>query len=311
MNDLTNSVAILGRPYQITRSRLGAVTKVYRDQFLCDLPALKELFQSIGEKLSVIQHTETPEFSFLISFSDKTHHDGVTSDLKELESIPIGKQTDRIVMRWAVTHDLQGTSNEVAITVRISNPINPLVVFQAALSKSPNDLDNFEFELGSTCATVYGAGQAYADEIFLRIQRWIEARKKPYAFTGIHLTYLKNEWLFDQVLVSLLPLLGVAAASLLVAAKAPATLHIIAVPVLVALFAVFQSFTRKLASKMSEWANTAKYMSVFNITNGDIDSIAKLGARSKNSIIKLVCTWGGAFLCNVAAGIAVWFLLPA
>lgn len=49
VNDLANAVSVLGKPYTITRSRLGAVTKVFDEKYICDIPALKEIFNSIGE----------------------------------------------------------------------------------------------------------------------------------------------------------------------------------------------------------------------------------------------------------------------
>jgi len=162
MDVLESSVAVLGRPYAITRSRLGAITKVYKEQYICDLPALKELLHSIGEKLVGLQDVKgTPTFSFLISFSDQTHHDGTAGHLQGLTTIAIGKQTQRIVMRWVLKHQIDTIDNELSITIRISNPINPLVFLQAALSKSPNEIDNMEFEMGSTCVTVDGAGHSY------------------------------------------------------------------------------------------------------------------------------------------------------
>ena len=163
MNDLTNTVTTLGKPYTITKSRLAAITKVFDDKYICDLGSLREIFDHIAEKLAPLSPKKDPEFSFLISYADKTHQDGVVDDLNNLNQIPTGKQTDRVVMRWSVVHDVNGEDNDLSITIRISNPINPLVFLQAALSKSPNEIDNVEFEMGSTCVTVDGAGQSYAD----------------------------------------------------------------------------------------------------------------------------------------------------
>lgn len=92
MNPLTNSLSIMGKPYSITRSKLGAITKVYTDQYFCDLVAIKEMVQAIAEKVSFVSGDKSPEFSFLISFDDKTHHDGVLSDLQNTYSVPIGKK---------------------------------------------------------------------------------------------------------------------------------------------------------------------------------------------------------------------------
>ncbi|MFN7938512.1 MAG: hypothetical protein U0R19_34610 [Bryobacteraceae bacterium] len=198
MEDLTNTVAVLGKPYAITRSRLGAITKVYVAQYVCDARALRELFQTIGEKLNAVPKAQTPKFSFLISFSDQTHHDGVPEDLRSMSPIPVGKETERVVIKWVVVHKIDEVDNELSVTIRISNPVNPLVLLQAALSKSPSDLDNFEFERGSTCVTVDGAVQGFADEVFLRVQRWIEARNKPHSALSVDKVYSKYEWYIDQ-----------------------------------------------------------------------------------------------------------------
>jgi hypothetical protein len=191
VNELSKAVAILGRPYSVTRSRLGAITKVYNDKYVCDLNALKEIFTSMGEKLSQLAPTAPPQFSFLISFSDQTHFDGVTKDIEALATIPVGKQTQRVVMRWVIQHTLEGESNELSVTLRVSNPLNPLVYLQAALSKAPNEIDNMEFEMGATCVTVDGAGQAYADEIFLRIRNWLEARNRLHPYLEVAPVYRK------------------------------------------------------------------------------------------------------------------------
>jgi hypothetical protein len=309
MNALVNSVAILGRPYAITKSRLGAITKVYTERYICDLASLKELFQSIGEKLSGLNSTGVPEFSFLISFSDQTHHDGATADLQSLSTIPIGKQTERIVMRWAIKHDIDGVENELSITVRISNPINPLVYLQAALSKSASEIDNMEFEMGSTCVTVDGATQGYADEIFLRLKNWIAARNKPHAFLEVGKIYNRYEWWIDQLNQSILPLLAIGALSLYISQKVTQSQQITFTPVLIALFFLFHTLGRKLNSKMSGWAKRSEHISLFAITHGDNDAITKMAARAKNSFIKLIASGIFGFILNVAAGIVCWWLV--
>ena len=309
MNELVSTVAILGRPYSITRSRLGAITKVYTERYICDLSALKELFQSIGEKLSGLTPKETPAFSFLISFSDQTHHDGATSQLQGLTTLPTGKQTERTVMRWAVKHDIDGIENELSITIRISNPINPLVYLQAALSKSPNEIDNIEFEMGSTCVTVDGSTQGYADEIFLRVKNWIEARNKPHAFIEIGKIYDRYEWWIDQLNASILPLLAVSALSLLSVNKLSQSEQVTYIPILICLFFILQTIGRKINSKMAGWAKRTTHISVFAITNGDNDAITKLAARAQNSAIKLILSGISSFALNLAASIICWWLL--
>ncbi|MFZ5579675.1 MAG: hypothetical protein ACOZAQ_04325 [Pseudomonadota bacterium] len=311
MNDLVNSIAVLGKPYNITRSRLGAITKVIENRYICDLPATKELCQSIGEKLSEIRHTKTPEFSFLISFQDKTHHDGVTDDLQNMRTMPIGKQTDRVVIRWVVHHKIEDFDNELAVTVRISNPVNPLVFLQAALSKSPSEIDNMEFEMGSTCITVDGATQGFADEIFLRVQKWIDARNKPHAYISAGDFYEKYEWYFDQFNSTIFPLLFVTCLSIYSMKELNPQQNMAAIPIIMALYFSLKPISAKVNTKMANWAKKSKYISLFQITNGDIDALTKLAATAKNSVIKLSATTIFSFLMNVIAGIVVWKLTTA
>lgn len=300
MNELVNSVAIFGKPYAITRSKLGAITKVFTDQYLVDLAALQDLVQEVGGKLSQLGVTSNAQFSFLISFDDRTHHDGVLENLQGAASVAIGKRTDRVVLRWSVHHLIDGHSHELSITVRISNPINPLVFLQAALSKSPSDVDNVEFELGSTCVTVDGADQGYSEEVFLRIHNWIKARNKPHVFFDIHSMYLKREWWIDQMNYSLLPFLVVFLASHHLYSMGEGV-FLPALPPLIAAFFVLRSCGSKLNSKMEKWARRAKHMSLFQITNGDIDYVTKLAAASKNSVMKLGASSLLSFILNIVA----------
>lgn len=311
MDNLKKAVATFGKPYAITRTRLGAITKIFEEKYICDVPAMKELFHTIGDKLGGIAYTQTPTFSFLISFSDQTHHDGVTADLNSLTSIPIGKQTERVVMRWSLIHKIDEVDNELSVTIRISNPINPLMFLQAALSKSPSDLDNAEFEMGSTCVTVDGGVQGFADEVFLRVQKWIEARNKPYTFLPVHEVYTKYEWLLDQLSVSILPLLTVSYLSFAVAKRGDSSLQLTMTPIIIALFLVIQTFGRRINIKMARWANNSRYISLFQLTNGDSDALTKQAAKAKNSALKLIVSSISAFAINILAGLACWWITRA
>jgi len=308
MNELVNSIAVLGKPYSVTKSRLGAITKIYEQQYLCDHRALQEIFQALGEKLSAITPIKTPEFSFLISFSDRTHHDGVTKDLQQLARIPTGKQTERVVMRWLIDHMIDGVENQLTITIRIANPINPFMFLQAALSKSANDLDNFEFETGSTCVTVDGADQRYADEVFLLVQKWIDARNKPHPFIRVQELYVKYEWMIDQISFSILPFISVCAGTFAVGKYLSFRHQIIAIPILLAGFFVVRSLSRKVNQKMAEWARRASTLSVFLLTNGDDDAVTKAAARSKNSVIKLSVAGALNFLLSLLSGYICWLM---
>lgn len=309
MNTITNEIAVFGKPYTLTRSRLGAVTKVFGDKYICDVSSLKELFATISSKLTELQLIGSPTFSFLMSFADKTHHDGLAGELTQLQSIPIGKQTDRVVLRWVAKNLIDGLDNEISITVRISNPINPLLFLQAALSKSPSDIDNLEFEQGATCVTVDGSGQLYAEEVFLRMKNWIDARDKAHAFTSLPEIYIKHEELIDHLTAEVFPFLvtlGILLYSF-VSADLKHALEYAAVTIL--FYFLLRAWCNGVCRKMAQWARRTQYISLFQLTNGDRDSVTKLAAKSKNSFIKLSASLVLSFILNVAAGaVCVWLL---
>lgn len=311
MSELTTAVAIFGKPYNLTRSRLGSITKVYSQQYLCDLQALRELFADIGEKLSTVPRTEDPKFSFLVSYSDKTHHDGVSPEFFQKNAIPTGKRTERAVLKWIISHEVEGIENELSVTVRISNPINPMMFLQAALSRSANDVDNFEYEMGSTCVTVDGSDHGYADEIFLRVQNWIEARNKPHAFIGMEKFYLRHEWKIDQFNLSLIPLLIVTLASLYVMHRYSLSVQLALSPVIFAMFMVIRDFSRRLNARMAYWAKRSNRLSLFSMTNGDVDAMTEMAAEAKSSLIKLATSSALSFGISIAAGITCWYFLPS
>lgn len=309
MNEIANVDALLGKPYSVTRSRLGAVTKLFEDQYICDLAAIKELMHSIGEKASDVSRARRPEFSFLISFDDKTHRDGVLADLDNETRIPIGKKTDRVVIRWDAYQDIDGFENNTSITVRISNPVNPLVYLQAALSKSPNEIDNMEFEMGSTCVTVDGASQAYADEIFLRVQNWITARRKPHSFLGVGEFYGKHSSVFDSINSSVIPLVAISVISISVSRRLEVDDQLMVLPMIIGLFFVIRSFASWLNRKMMYWSAKSQNVSLFEITNGDEDNLTRIAARANNSATKLIGSWVFSFTASVAGAVATIWLI--
>lgn len=309
MNEVANIDALVGKPYSVTRSRLGAVTKLFEDKYICDLGAIKELMQSIGEKASEISHARCPEFTFLISFDDKTHRDGVLQDLDDWKSIPIGKKTDRVVMRWDAYQDINGVENNVSVTVRISNPVNPLIYLQAALSKSPNEIDNMEFELASTCVTVNGARQAYADEIFLLVQNWIKARKKPHSFLGVGEVYRNHSGVFNSINSSVIPLVSVSVISIAVSRRLGVDDQITIMPMIIGFFFVIRSFAKWLNKKMVRWSAKSQNISLFEITNGDKDNLTRIAAQANNSAAKLIGAWVFSFTASVAGAVATMQLL--
>jgi hypothetical protein len=300
----------MGKPYTVTRSRLGAITKVYAEQYVCDLQAIKELIGAVGEKLHSLPERDAPKFSLLISYSDSTHHDGVPAEIFGSQVIATGKTTDRVVMHWSVQHQIDGAKNDLAITVRISNPGNPLMFLQAALSKSPRDIDNFEFEMGPTCVTVDGATQAYADEVFMRVQSWVGARAKPYPFVTLHESFLKFQWITRPVNHILLPTMLMIVGAAWSYRLNDVSIQISVIPVLLALFIVARDATRKLNERMERWALRAAHIGLFQITSGDVDSITKTAAKAKGSVLKLCGSVLGSFVVNLAAGVACWYYLP-
>lgn len=309
MNTITNEIAVFGKPYTLTRSRLGAVTKVFGDKYVCDVSSLKELFASISAKLTELQLTGSPTFSFLISFADKTHHDGLADELTNLQSIPIGKQTDRVVLRWVAKNSIEGLDNELSITVRISNPINPLLFLQAALSKSPTDIDNLEFEQGATCVTVDGSGQLYAEEVFLRVKNWIDARDKAHAFTSLPEIYLRHEELIDHFTHEIFPFLASLGILLYSFTSADLKHALESTAITLIFYFLLRAWGRALCRKMAHWARRTQYISLFQLTNGDRDAVTKLAAKSKNSFFKLSASLLLSFALNVAAGaVCVWLL---
>ena len=310
MSDLQNSVAILGKPYVVTRSKLGAITKIFDEKYTCDLKALKDLFGDIDEKLQRSNPTEVPKFSFLISFDDKTHQDGITADFHSLSTLSTGKLTDRVVLQWSVMQEIDGMENELSITVRIANPINPLMFLQAALSKSPSELDNTEFESGATCVTVNGATQSYSDEIFLIIKKWAEGRNKPHMSVKVSKIYDRFEWLVDQFNSVVLPTLLVSCLSFWLIAETDQTSYVSFVPMFFGLFYILRAVANKANSKMAYWARKSSYIGTFQITNGDVDGVTKMMSDAQHGAIKLIASTTFTLVLNISAGILCWYILP-
>jgi hypothetical protein len=311
MTDLQNHVAILGKPYTITRSKLGAITKVFEKKYTCDLSALKELFQDVGEKISRSGVVGTPKFSFLISFDDKTHHDGITQDFESLNNLNTGKLTDRVILQWAIMQEIDGIQNEMSISIRIANPINPLMFLQAALSKSPSELDNSEFELGATCVTVNGATQSYSDEIFLIIHNWIDARNKPHMSVKVSKVYEKFEWYIDLFNHSVLPTLIISGLSFWAIDKFDENKYVSFIPLFFGLFFVLRAVANQANSKMAFWSRKSSYMGIFQVTNGDVDSVTKMMADAQNGTYKLISSAVFSLVLNIIAGVICWHFLTS
>jgi hypothetical protein len=304
--DLEKALDVLGKPYSITKSKLGAITKIYSDRYVCDIESLKSLIKTINEKLKSIDSSDD-EFSFLISFNDQTHFDGV-QEIFSKKTFETDKITDRIVFKWSLETMIGDTKNNLSITVRISNPINPFMFLQAALSKSPNEIDNIDFELGSTCVTVDGATQHYADEVFLHVKNWINARNKSYNSFDVGTFYKKYEWFIDQTLTSVFPLLVVIVISFYIKSKEQ-QLQMLMIPVITSLFFVVRSVASKLTLKMTSWAQKSNKLSLFQITSGDDNKLTKSLSVSRNSSLKIILVFVFSFSVNTASAVVAALLI--
>jgi hypothetical protein len=168
LQDLTKNFI---KPYVVTRSRLGSTTKVIDQKFICTTKELEFLYDSIGEKIGSFQPSKAG-FQYLVSFTDSTHCEN--SDLSTISDnlSPSNKNTEKLILNWKIGHEYDGVENEMSITVRISNPMNPFVMLQAAMSSNHSDADGLDFEDGSVSVSINGATQNTAEEIFAIVQRW-------------------------------------------------------------------------------------------------------------------------------------------
>lgn len=309
MSELIQATAPLSRPYIYKKSRLTVTTKVYTKRYICDLKSIGLLLDRVSEKLLEKSKVEDQEFNFLISFTDNTHSDGEIKNILNESNLDTDKKTERIVMNWKIAYYEDNNLNELEITVRISNPINPLAFLQAALSKNPNEIDNIEYELGSTCVTVEGADQAYAEEVFLRVSSWLDARTKPYKSLDISGFYKKYEWILDQSIISLMPIFLTAIISFYFSKNIDDKTQLALVPVFVASFFVLKSIGAKIVNRMTIWARRADFIGLFSITQGDKDYMSEMLSKAQNGSIKVAATLILSILINIGSGIMCWYLI--
>lgn len=304
----STSSDIMARPFAVTRSRLGVVTKLFDTNFLCNESSVYDLYGAICEKLNYLR-PERSAFQFLISFDDKTHFEH--HDIKRLAHAITNnsKVTDRLILKWMITHKLEPSDepNELTLIVRIANPVNPLMFLQAALSKSVQDIDNLEFEGGSVSVSIDGAGQTTAEEIFAIVGRWIESRPQPQYITSLHHVISNHREKIAFANYWLLPILGACIFFLVLWKHTPDRLL---TPVLFSAV-IANYYVRAIASKMNEkirrWCRFSLMLNMFSLTGGDTNQQEKIAAKSKNSSIKLIIVTTCTFVLNVAAGIiASW-----
>lgn len=283
------------------------MTKLFDTKFLCNTTGIHELYGAVCERLSHL-NPESGGFQFLISFDDRTHVEHQNID--ELDNIVRnnGKTTERLTLKWVARHKIDSEDNELTVVVRISNPINPLLFLQAALSKSPQDIDNLEFESGSVSASVDGAGQITAEEIFSVIGRWVDSRPQPQYITTLHGSISKHKEKIAFLNYWVLPILVAVIFFLALWKHTPEQLLI---PVLFAAVAsnfYLRTIASRLNDKIMRWCHFSLLFSIFSLTGGDNNQQAKFASKSKNSLIKLVSVIIGSFVLNVIAGFTVSWL---
>lgn len=297
LQDLTGS---LTKPYTVTRSKLGSTTKVISEQFICAPKEISTLYESIGEKVGTFNPSRAG-FQYLISFTDSTHYENNNlSTLSETLSNS-NKCTDKLILNWSIGHEYDGIENEMSITIRISNPMNPFVMLQAVMSQNHTEADQLDFEAGTVSVSINGATQNTAEELFAIVTRWASACPQPQNITGLNDVIYKNTenisflnyWVFPALYaicmfyyLRTLPLEEILPYS----------------------FAAFVSYlylragAQKINEKIEKWSVISKRFSLFMITGGDSNQQTKIAAKSKNYTLKLIGSVGLTLILNVAAG---------
>ncbi|WP_394202366.1 hypothetical protein [Marinagarivorans algicola] len=303
LQDLTKTLA---KPYIVTRSKLGTTTQLIEEQFVCSPTELKRLFDSIGEKILSFNPSKAG-FQYLVSFTDGMHHENSSLDsLKErLEGSE--KKTEKLILNWHIGHELDGIENEMTITVRISNPMNPLVMLQAALSDDHSDIDRLSFNDGAVSVAVNGATQNSAEEIFSIVQKWASACPKPESITGVNETIYKHHEKLSFLNYWVFPSLFIAVAFVFL--KGLDQLSVQAYGFLAfGVFMLIRSAAQNVNRRLEWWCRISRKFSMFMITGGDSNQQNKIAARSKNGTIKAVASALLSFFINIAAGIALIYL---
>ena len=261
--------------------------------------ALECFFEQVSEKLASFHPTEM-RFEYLVSFTDNTHYEN--SDLSKLQDIfSSGRSTDKIILTWQIKHILHEKDNDLQVTIRIANPINPLLILQAALSKTPEDIDNLDFSNGSVSVSVNGATQITSEEFFELVTRWTKSCPKPVSITSIndffnsykHLFQIINYWIFPIIY-------SIIAFSYLIKMT-----NQTAVPyafIFIVGFMMIRKIASNINNRIDHWERYSTKFSLFMLTGGDSNQATRFAALSKNSSIKLFTTHLISFLLNISAG---------
>lgn len=301
--DLQDLAPDLAKPYVITRSTLGATTKVIDEQFFCMPEHLHRLYDTMGEKITSFK-PQKAGFQYLLSFTDNTHYEH--NNIKTLENKVknSGKKTDKLILNWVIGHDLDGAYNEMSITVRISNPLNPFVMLQAAMSKDHLEADSLDLDSGAVSISIHGATQTTAEEVFSIVSNWAEGCPQPANFTGLNnliyehirkISFL-NFWVFPVIL-------SICAYFYLI--ESPQEIAIEQTFLAFVAFMTIRSGVQHFNRSIRDWANNSRKFSMFMLTGGDENQQTKIAVKSKNSTVKLFVSVGVSFALNITAGIVV------
>jgi hypothetical protein len=300
LQDLTG---VLTKPYMVTRSKLGSTTKIIDEIFVCSPKELKILFESIGEKIASFNPTKAG-FQYLISFTDSTHYEN--NDLESLTTklSSSEKSTDKLILNWSIGHEFDGVENEMSITIRLSNPMNPFVMLQAIMSRNHMDADQLDFESGSVSISINGATQNTAEELFSIVSRWAKACPQPQSITKLNEAIYKNTEKLSFLNYWVFPVLYIVCAFFYLKALPFETIQAYSF-VAFSLFLLIRSGAKKVNSKIEKWSITSRRFSLFMVTGGDANQQTKIAAKSTNNTIKLIGSVVLSFVVNVAAGYIV------
>jgi len=301
--DLQELAPALSKPYVVTRSTLGATTKVLRDKFICTPNQVHRLHESIGEKIVSFQPSKAG-FQYLLSFTDNTHYENNDLDSLAKTVENSGKKTEKLILNWMIGHEYEGVENEMSITVRISNPVHPLVMLQAAMSQDHNDTDSLEFEMGSVSVSINGATQNTSEEIFSIVKRWIASCPQPASVTGLNNVICEHMGKISFINYWFFPIIFSVCCYFILTGFPQEIVVEYSFLAFVA-FMTIRVASQHINNQIEEWASSSRKFSMFLLTGGDQNQQTKISAKSKNSSLKLFFSVSASFLINVAAGIIV------
>lgn len=301
-------------PYKVSSGILGTSTKLMPDKFVLSEKELGLLFDKLRSKFSTFNPSEI-DFLYLVSFTDRSHFEH--HDLKILHEVLNGsaKKTEKLSLTWTMKHQHDGIENSMLVTIRISNPINPFVMLQAALSKTPGDIENLEVEMSSVSISVQGATQDTSEEIFELVGRWVDACPTPQGITNINTIISNHRKKIKFMNFWVLPLLySVACFSFLQEINfETASLNNVApyMFLMICGFMYLRTVTSNVNNWITEWCRSSRLFSLFMLTGGDKNQQTAYAASSMNSTVKLVASVILSFAVNVAAGIFILNTFPS